>query len=283
MAKSVLLDRTATAGHDHERRQYGSQMPASQFQNINRHRNYGPDGLTRRNLHDRIADELGMSIVRGHPLPGSALPNETVLSKKFNVSRTALREAVRALAAKGMVTSRPRTGTRVCARANWNMLDPDILTWLVNAGPIEDVADKLYEMRQIIEPAAASLFAARVTADGVRALETAYEDMETAGDIIEDGHEPDLRFHVTILMASGNPFLASFGSLIEVALTSAFRISKSFPGAPLGFLPHHRTVLEAIRDGDPAAAHAAMSELIRDAHSDFNKGMNYLKHKKGGS
>ena len=238
------------------------------------------DGFKRRSLHRQIADELGLSIVSGKHMPGTTLPNENDLTKKFDVSRTALREAVRTLAAKGMVEARPRTGTLVCARTNWNMLDPDILMWLVNVGPIEDVADKLYEMRLIIEPAAASLVAARVNDDAINALRAAYEDMEAAGDVIEDGHEPDLRFHVTILMATQNPFLASFGALIEAALTAAFRISKSFPGAPQEFLPHHRTVLDAIRSGNAAKAHAAMSELINAAQHDFNKGLKYLNSKK---
>ena len=239
------------------------------------------DTLSRRNLHGQIANELGLSIVRGLHKPGSVLPNEENLSKKLNVSRTVLREAVRSLAAKGMVKSRPRTGTRVCERSNWNMLDPDILTWLVNVGPIEDVAGKLYEMRRIIEPAAASLAATHRSKDCIAALETAYRDMKEAGDVIEDGHEPDLRFHVTILLATENPFLASFGALIETGLIAAFRISKSFPGAPQEFLPHHLTVLEAIRAGDSAGAHSAMSQLIRDAQRDFDKGLAYSKSRSG--
>ena len=88
-----------------------------------------------RSLHGRLAHRIGMQILRGELPAGAALPSEDVWSAKLDVSRTALREAIKVLAAKGLIESRPRTGARVCARERWNFLDPDVLAWRLAALP----------------------------------------------------------------------------------------------------------------------------------------------------
>ncbi len=230
-----------------------------------------PRTFSRRNVHGRVAHEIGARIIRGELVPGDTLPNEADLSAELNVSRTALREAIKLLASKGLVESRPKTGTRIRARADWNMLDPDVLSWLVTDESFEDYADHLFEVRRIIEPAAAAIAADRADSEAVSRIERAYADMVAAGEDIEAGVEPDLRFHQSVLKATGNEFLAPLGALIESALATSFRISSSYPGARLSSLPRHEAVIAAIRAGDAAAARAAMARLLDDAIVDFHR------------
>ena len=154
------------------------------------------------------------------------LPNESDLSTQFSVSRTALREAIKVLAAKGLVESRPKTGTRVRPRGEWNMLDPDLLAWQFATQPMEQLAKDLFEIRQIIEPAAAAMAAERADEDQRKAISGAFADMEAAPDG-DASVEPDLRFHQSILAASNNEFLQPLGALIETAMASSFRITNN--------------------------------------------------------
>lgn len=234
---------------------------------------YGSKGsdrtFSRRSLHGQVAHEIGTRIIRGELAPGDTLPSEIDLSVELSVSRTALREAIKLLAAKGLVESRPKTGTRIRPRSSWNMLDPDVLNWLVSNGVFEDYADDLFEMRRVVEPAAAAIAAMRGNKAAIAEIEKAYEDMVVAGEDIEAGVEPDLRFHKSILAATGNEFIAPLGALIESALATSFRISSSRPGAKLNSLPRHETVLKAIAAGAAERARKAMERLLSDAMQDF--------------
>src|ERR1700736_5785836 len=99
----------------------------------------------KRNLHGQVVHELGLRIVRGDYAPGKNLPNEEILAAYMAVSRTALREAVKVLTAKGMIVSRPKVGTRVRAQEFWNALDPDVLEWRCNSMPTGDFVRNLME------------------------------------------------------------------------------------------------------------------------------------------
>ena len=107
-----------------------------------------------RRIHGSIAHELGVAIVTGGYSPGDVLPGEVEFSEQLKVSRSAYREAVRILAAKGLVESRPKAGTRVSDRARWNLLDPDVLAWTFEGEPGEGHIRDLFELRRIVEPAA---------------------------------------------------------------------------------------------------------------------------------
>ena len=111
----------------------------------------------RRGLHREVVHQLGLLVIRGVPAPGETLPDETALGEQFGVSRTVLREAIKVLAAKGLVEPRPRVGTRVRPRHGWNLLDCDVLSWRFEAGPDETLLREITEIRGIIEPAAAAL------------------------------------------------------------------------------------------------------------------------------
>lgn len=214
-----------------------------------------------RSLHGQVVHELGKRIVTGDIGEGAVLPNETELGASFDVSRTALREGIKVLTAKGLLASRTRTGTRVRPRNEWNMLDPDVLSWRLSASTqTEQFIRDLVEFRQAVEPLAASLAAQRATDEDVAKLEQAYEDMVAAGDDVEAAVEPDLRFHQSILQASGNELLAPLGAMIETALIASFRLST--PAIKLDALEVHKAVLDAIKAGDAEEAHLATLRLL---------------------
>src|SRR5690242_15557298 len=112
-------------------------------------------------VHGTIAREIGVAIVSGALRPGHVLDGEIEASSQRRVSRTAYREAIRILSAKGLIQSRPRTGTRVCAIPDWHLLDPDVLAWMFSGVPRPDVISGLFELRGIVEPAAAAWAATR--------------------------------------------------------------------------------------------------------------------------
>lgn len=221
-----------------------------------------------RNLHGHVTQELGVRIVSGNLKPGDVLPREEVLAEQMAVSRTALREAMRVLSAKGLVEARPKVGTRVREERYWHQLDADVLAWRCASMPTNDFVQKLVEMREIFEPAAAAFAARRCDAKQFRQLETSYAAMEAARTS-EEWAEADLQFHEAVLIATGNELMISLFSVVETALGSYFvqsaRKSSDFKYS----LPYHRQVLEAIRRRHPEVARKAMQQMILDSRANM--------------
>jgi len=219
-------------------------------------------------LHGSIARKLGVAIVSGRLKPGERLDNEVDSSERMAVSRTAYREAVRILAAKGLVTSQPKRGTQVCPRNDWHLLDPEVLAWLFESPPSQDFLLGLFELRLIIEPAAATLAAERHTTDDVARLLAALERMERHGLANADGQSADREFHDAILTATRNPALVALSSSIGAAVrwTTIFKQRKRrLPRDPL---PDHWRVFKAIEAANADAARAAMQDLVSLALAD---------------
>ena len=227
--------------------------------------------FSQRSIHGRIAHEIGEQILRGDLKPGEILPNEVDLGASFGVSRTVMREAIKVLAAKGLVESRTKIGTRVKDRDQWNMLDPDVLNWSLASHDAEDYAIAVSEMRRILEPAGAALAAQRATPAQLRRIRAVYEAMEGAGENSEESIYHDLRFHLSILEATGNPFLVSMGHVIESAIAFNIKLSVEFPTLRVQSVPLHRIVLERIEKGDPRGAQAAMVKLLQEAQMDIER------------
>ncbi|GAA0255072.1 FadR/GntR family transcriptional regulator [Rhodanobacter caeni] len=223
-----------------------------------------------RNLHGHVVHELGRRIVGGELRPGDLLPREELLAEQMQVSRTALREAMKVLSAKGLVESRTKVGTRVRDPRHWHQLDADVLAWRCALMPTEDFVQKLAEMREIIEPSAAAAAARRCSGEQLARLETAYAAMDAA-QTLEDWARADLDFHEALLSATNNELMISLFSVIETALGTFFvlsaRTAKNFKYS----LPHHRKVLDAVRRHQPEAARRAMQRMIADSSSHMTK------------
>jgi DNA-binding FadR family transcriptional regulator len=223
-------------------------------------------------LHGTIARDLGVRIVSGRIQPGSILNGEIEASERLQVSRTAYREAVRILAAKGMVESRPKFGTRVSEPRRWHLLDPDVISWIFSADqPDERLLEALFELRTIIEPAATALAATRRTEAHLDGLRRSLDGMVENSLAKPDGQAADREFHSLLLEASGNAFLASFTSGVAagVAWTTIYKQRKS----PLTRdpIPDHQRVYDAVAQRDPNAARQAMTNLIRLALLDTTR------------
>lgn len=224
--------------------------------------------VPRRSVHGQIVDELGRRIIAGDFAPGSVLPTEGDYSARLAVSRTSFREAIKMLAGKGLVESRPKTGTRVRQRAEWNMLDPDVTAWAFQTGPDRSYARAFFEFRGIIEPAAAAFAARRRDDADLERMRRALAGMAAAGSLGE-WIGPDLGFHQAILAASRNELLISLGLLLEPALTRSFAIANVRPENRAGSVPLHRAVHDAIERRQPEAARGAMTHLLDEALVDL--------------
>ncbi|MGC1548082.1 MAG: FadR/GntR family transcriptional regulator [Rhodanobacter sp.] len=223
-----------------------------------------------RSLHGHVVRELGKRIVVGDLRPGDILPREDVLAESMDVSRTALREALKVLSAKGLIEARPKIGTRVRPKDAWNQLDADILSWRCASMPTDDFIEKLVEMREIIEPAAAAAAARKRTTAQLSKIDLAYRNMEAAKDPNEWA-VADLSFHDAVLQATGNELMISLFSVVENALGMFFVLSAQTAGDFKYSLPHHLKVLEAIRRNQPEVARKAMQGMIADSKANLHK------------
>jgi GntR family transcriptional regulator, galactonate operon transcriptional repressor len=215
-------------------------------------------------LSEMVAGAIGRRIVSGTYQPGDTLPTEPKIQQEFGVSRTAVREAVRLLSAKGLTASRPKIGTRVRPTVDWNMLDSDILRWQLDQNPSEAFIQSLFEMREIVEPAASSLAAERATEAELVLMGKAMDGIQNEARGSSEQIKADVEFHMAILEASRNPLLRSVGAMIQSALSITFSLGWRTVMAEDAVL-QHRAVYDAIRTREGEAAFLAMRRLLRNS------------------
>jgi DNA-binding FadR family transcriptional regulator len=209
-----------------------------------------------------VAEILGRRIVSGEIRPGSALLNSTDMAAEMEMSRPALREAIKLLSGKGLVESKPRLGTVVRPRAAWNCLDVDVLNWQIGAEPTAAFIRDLYELRRFIEPEAAACAALRATPATLADIENAVDIMDKAAPASTASIDADIAFHRSILVASGNAFLVAFAPAIEASLRIAFGLQRQACPTPEHFVPDHRAIMDAIRRGDAETARSSVRRLL---------------------
>ncbi len=222
----------------------------------------------RKSQHARIVRDLGLRIVSGDLKPGERLPAEARLCADYAVSRSVLREATRVLVAKGLVVSRQRAGASVRARAEWHLLDPDVLYWLTQAMPAPQFVDLLLTARRVFEPAAAALAATVATPAQLDAVRRAYEAMEGA-TTPEEMLEPDLAFHRLVAEATGNDLLAYIGHMLSLALRESIQHSNRRPNVQAVSLPRHKAILTALLSRDPLAARQSTLVQLEGTRDDL--------------
>jgi GntR family transcriptional regulator, galactonate operon transcriptional repressor len=221
-------------------------------------------------LKDRIARDLGQRILSGEYAPLSLLPTEAELCAQYDASRTALRDALLTLAAKGLIEARKRAGTRVRPPSDWNRLDAQVLGWMGGIEPDLDFVRGLIEARLVIEPAAAQLAASMASSGDLAIIEAAYDAMCSAPEHdLAACLDADVRFHTGILRASRNPVFANLGDMLAAALSFSFRLTTSATANYQATLSAHGDVLEAIRMRRAGDAHAQMKALIGIASLDL--------------
>jgi len=216
-----------------------------------------------RNLSYLLAEKLGQQILAGDYQAGSILPGEMELGEQFGVSRTAVREAVKMLAAKGMLLPRPRIGARVMPQSQWNFLDQDLLTWWMTKENFDQVMQHFLILRTSLEPQACSLAAANASTQQTARLAELMAEMRALHVQFDREHwiQVDTQFHQLIYEASGNPFLTSFANLFSSVYQSYFR---AITGNEVIKLQNHQAIVDAILAGDGAGALAACQVLLRE-------------------
>ena len=214
-----------------------------------------------KNISWVIAEKIAQKILTGEYPPESILPGEMELGEQFGVSRTAVREAVKTLAAKGMLLPRPRIGTRVLARSSWNFLDKELLAWWLTEDNFEEVVSHFLVMRSSLEPQACFLAAIAGTSEQKAQLNTLMEEMiELKRHFIRElWIEVDMAWHEHIYAMSGNPFLTSFASLFHSVYQTYFT---SITQNEVVKLDLHQAIVDAIQESDGPRAQLACQTLL---------------------
>ncbi len=231
-----------------------------------------PRGKGRR-LRGAIAHKLGVAILSGKYAPGETLSSETVFAESLDVSRSAYREGIQALIAKGLVESRPKAGTRVLPRDRWNLLDPDVLGWAFAGEPDPQLVRSLFELRLIIEPAAAGMAAVKRDRSELKRMKEALAAMRRHSLATDLGRAADRQFHDTILRATRNDALVVLSASIGAAVSWTTQFKQRLRALPRNPIPDHVLVYDAIAAGDPDAASAAMRRLVELALEDTQSAM----------
>jgi len=231
-----------------------------------------PKGSGRR-LRGAVANYLGTAIVSGAIAPGERLTGEIANAEALDVSRSAYREAVQVLTAKGLVESRPKAGTRVLPRSRWNVLDPAVLAWAFSGEPDVDFVRDLFELRAIVEPASARLAAERRDKNDIRMLKDALGRMRRHSLATEAGRAADRDFHDAILAATHNTALMALSASIGAAISWTTQFKQRSRALPRDPIPDHARVGDAIIAGDGEAASLAMRALVDLALDDTRSSM----------
>lgn len=222
--------------------------------------------MTDAGLHADLLDRIGALVAGGELAPGTVLRADELV-ERYGVSRTVVREVVRVLESMGLVHSRRRVGTTVAPRERWNVHDPRVIRWRLDGPDRVEQLRSLSELRQGVEPVAAMLAASRATPEQCGELVGAVMDMAVhgrAGDLAAY-LEADVRFHRTLLAASGNEMLAALDGVVAEVLAGRTR-HQLMPALPEpAAIRLHGDVADAVRSGDAAASSAAMQAILTEA------------------
>jgi GntR family galactonate operon transcriptional repressor len=224
-------------------------------------------------FHDSVVDQIAGWIVAARFAAGETLPIEQAICDELDVSRTVVREALKTLAAKGLVRSGPRVGTRVLPAESWNLLDPQVVGWRLKAGIDRTLVEDLIDMRLMIEPAAAERAAQRATAPDLERLARTYDAMERAAEGHGSYIEADLAFHQAMLSAAHNQFLSQLVPVVAAVLRLSFGLSVRSLESARASLPDHAALHAAIAQGRAEEARARVVAIIEAARHDIEEAL----------
>ena len=218
-------------------------------------------------LYEFVVEDLGLKIIKGEYKPGDTLPNEEMLSREYEVSRGVLREATKVLVKKGLIRLKPKIGTQIQLKREWNLFDPDVLIWKSEAGDKMKFLENIIEVRRIIESEAAKLAAERAGEEEVSLIRSNYDKMvgfldEKDGYSYEEYIKLDIDFHTSILEACRNELFSQIGYTIRQALLAARQSDRKDIKAQKETLPLHLDIVNAIENHKPEAAYRATRALI---------------------
>lgn len=211
----------------------------------------------RSRLHGSLAHRIASSIFSGELAPDTLLPREDLASSDYGVSRSAYREAIRTLAAKGLVDALPKVGTRILPRTSWRILDPEVLAWYFEAQGSEDFVRTLFELRKILEPSAAALSALRRTDEQLASMADHLSRMSRTGPRSGAWAKATIGFHEQLLAACGNEALVSLWPPIHTTLQWSLGLQMRLPVLQL----EHDPVVDHVRVYEEIASRNAEGAL----------------------
>ncbi|GGT44086.1 GntR family transcriptional regulator [Streptomyces purpureus] len=220
-------------------------------------------GSRGRGLHGQLVQQLGQMIVSGDLGADRPLVPEEI-GQRFEVSRTVVRESLRVLEAKGLVSARPNVGTRVRPVSDWNLLDPDIIEWRAFGPQRDDQRRELNELRWMIEPLAARL----AVGHGRDDIQQRLGDMvEIMGHALSQGDgitfsRADTEFHSLLIQLAGNRMLEHLSGIVAAALQVSGAPATSCDRPGEACLVQHARIVDALAAGDALAAETAMRQLL---------------------
>ncbi len=217
-------------------------------------------------LYEQIVNQIEQRIVAGDLKVGDQLPAEKELAEQFGVSRTAVREAVKALREKRLVEIRPGRGTFITSGAPGSSMRYS-LDLIMKFGMVNGAAS-LVEVREILEPEIAALAATRITEEYIAAMQQAVSTMETALDNVDVFVEADLDFHLALAEGTQNPIIP----LLMDPIIAILREQRKRTGLVNGGLErgqfHHKRILEAVIQHDSQSARQAMQNHLQQVRED---------------
>ncbi len=221
--------------------------------------------LASQRLYEQMAQRIRDQIVQGQLTDGDKLPNERTLAEQFGVSRTVVREAIKTLKQEGLVAVRAGLGTFVVDDTGAALTQSFGL--LLSVGKEKHLLD-IVEIREILEPEIAAMAAEHATADDIVSLEQALQLMDANLENISEYTKEDHSFHLALANASGNAILPHLiASIVDLLQELRARIAV-VEGARERGQAHHRNILDAIKQQDPAAAREAMRAHLQQVRRD---------------
>lgn len=217
------------------------------------------------NLTHQLTHNLGVSIVNGQYPAGTSMPSEAIICEQFDVSRSSTREAVKMLAAKGMVSSRPKKGITVRPESDWNLFDSDVLSWILQSKPTLGLLKEFTQVRLAIEPNAAKLAAMNASPKQLVQIEHSLLRIAEAEEGLDDQLDAHIGFLNAILQASGNRFFIQFTQFVKAAIRVSIRYTNQTLGVKNTDVSFHAEVFAAIKSGDDQLAYKLVEDILTEA------------------
>jgi GntR family galactonate operon transcriptional repressor len=223
-------------------------------------------------LVERLVSALGRDIASGVWKPDDSLPTEPEIAHRFGAGRNAVREAVKILVAKGFLRTGRRAGTIVRPEFCWNLLDPEVLSWMLSTSANRDhLLDELSELRAIIEPTVAALAATHASAMETLRIFEAYEQLEKLQDELRKALDAHVTFHELLFEATHNRLLIAIVPAFSRLLRTNFEISVRSGESASHYLKEHKQIADAISRRDPEAARRATRKLLAKNATDLSE------------
>lgn len=229
----------------------------------------GEGGVRRPRVQKNVTRAIASDICADVFPIGGFLPTENELCQRYGVSRTVIRESLKILESKGLVRGRSRVGTVVCPKEEWNILDQQVLEWIGPRIFELDLLACVLDARRAIEPFAAEFAAERATVQDVAEIERAWERMRDAEGDLEAFNKADVAFHAALLKASHNQVFMQLASIIRAALEFSLHASNEAAAVRDEAVEIHKSLVEALRLRDKAAARECSHRMLDIAARDL--------------